>query len=114
MPAAIDPLAIHSARLSFQGLEPQRTTFDPATALAQIRATLHGGQIDFYDDTITRELGIAAGYGAGKTLGLCAKAVQLACLNPGYVGCVMEPTGPMLRDIWVRKFDDFLDTFQIP
>jgi len=57
---------------------------------------------------------VAAGYGAGKTLGACAKAFQLAVLNQGFIGCVLEPTGPMLRDIWIRKFDDFLDHYGIP
>lgn len=114
MPLTIDPLAVLEARLGFQGLDATRNSFNTVEALARIRSTLHGGQIDFFDDITTRELGIAAGYGSGKTLGLCAKAVQLAILNPGVVGCVLEPTGPMLRDIWIRKFDDFLDRFQIP
>jgi hypothetical protein len=114
MPATIDALSVLSRRLAFDGLDTERRTFNQAATLQAIRATLHGGQLDFFDDTTTREIGIAAGYGAGKTLGLCAKAVQLACLNPGVVGCVLEPTGPMLRDIWIRKFDDFLDRFEIP
>lgn len=82
--------------------------------LETIRSDLHGGQVELFDDTTTREIGVAAGYGAGKTLGACAKAFQLATLNPGFVGCVLEPTGPMLRDIWVRKFDAFLDQYRIP
>jgi hypothetical protein len=85
----------------------------PAT-LARIRDDLHGGQVELFDDTTTREIGVAAGYGAGKTLGACAKAFQLAVLNQGFIGCVLEPTGPMLRDIWIRKFDAFLDHYGIP
>lgn len=91
-----------------------RTTLDIPTTLTAIRDDLYGGQITLFDDTTTREIGVAAGYGAGKTLGACAKAFQLATLNQGFVGCVLEPTGPMLRDIWIRKFDAFLDHYRIP
>ncbi len=82
--------------------------------LARIRADLHPGQLAFVDDTATQILGISAGYGAGKTRALCAKAVMLAAANQGFIGAVMEPTGPLIRDIWQNDFDNFLEAYDIP
>jgi len=87
---------------------------DLAERLAAIRADLHPGQLAFVDDTATQILGISAGYGAGKTRALCAKAVMLAAANQGFIGAVMEPTGPLIRDIWQNDFDDFLEAYDIP
>ena len=80
----------------------------------RIRSDLHPGQLAFVDDTTTQIIGISAGYGAGKTRALCAKAVMLAAANQGFIGAVMEPTGPLIRDIWQNDFDDFLETYDIP
>lgn len=82
--------------------------------LASIRADLHPGQLAFVDDTATQILGISAGYGAGKTRALCAKAVMLAAANQGFIGAVMEPTGPLIRDIWQNDFEQFLEAYDIP
>ena len=82
--------------------------------LSVIRADLHPGQLAFVDDTATQIIGISAGYGAGKTRALCAKAVMLAAANQGFIGAVMEPTGPLIRDIWQNDFDNFLDQYNIP
>ena len=82
--------------------------------LSAIRNDLHPGQLAFVDDTATQIIGISAGYGAGKTRALCAKAVMLAAANQGFIGCVMEPTGPLIRDIWMTDFDDFLEMYDIP
>ena len=90
------------------------TQEDTATLLTRIRADLHPGQLAFVDDTSTQIIGISAGYGAGKTRSLCAKAVHLAAANQGFIGAVMEPTGPLIRDIWQNDFDDFLDAYDIP
>jgi hypothetical protein len=87
---------------------------DLAERLAIIRSDLHPGQLAFVDDTATQILGISAGYGAGKTRALCAKAVMLAAANQGFIGAVMEPTGPLIRDIWQNDFDDFLEAYDIP
>ena len=81
---------------------------------AQIQDDLHPGQLAFVDDTATQIIGISAGYGAGKTRALCAKAVMLAAANQGFIGAVMEPTGPLIRDIWQNDFDDFLEAYNIP
>jgi hypothetical protein len=75
---------------------------------------LHPGQLAFVDDQTSSILGVSAGYGAGKTRALCAKAVHLAAVNQGFIGVVMEPTGPLIRDIWQSDFDDFLEAYDIP
>ena len=82
--------------------------------LLSIRSDLHPGQLAFVDDATTQIIGISAGYGAGKTRALCAKAVMLAAANQGFIGAVMEPTGPLIRDIWQNDFDDFLEAYDIP
>jgi hypothetical protein len=87
---------------------------DVDSLLARIRSDLHPGQLAFVDDSSTQILGISAGYGAGKTRALAAKAVTLAAANQGFIGCVMEPTGPLIRDIWQNDFDDFLEAYSIP
>jgi hypothetical protein len=92
----------------------QQTPEDTGGLVARIRADLHPGQLAFVDDTATQILGISAGYGAGKTRALCAKAVMLAAVNQGFIGCVMEPTGPLIRDIWQTDFEAFLEAYDIP
>jgi hypothetical protein len=87
---------------------------DVPNLLAAIRSDLHPGQLAFVDDTATQIIGISAGYGAGKTRALCAKAVMLAAANQGFIGAVMEPTGPLIRDIWQNDFDNFLEAYHIP
>ena len=82
--------------------------------ILRMNADLHPGQREFVDDISTQILGVSAGYGAGKTRALCAKAVHLAIANQGFIGAVMEPTGPLIRDIWQNDFDDFLETYEIP
>ena len=54
--------------------------------LVSIRNDLHPGQLAFVDDTATQIIGISAGYGAGKTRALCAKAVMLAAANRSLCG----------------------------
>jgi len=112
MPRLADPI---TARLAVLELEQQgRTVLDLDQQLQAIRDDLHPGQLDFVSDTGTEILGISAGYGAGKTRALCAKAVMLAASNQGFIGAVMEPTGPLIRDIWQTDFDNFLDDYSIP
>jgi len=82
--------------------------------LQRIKADLHPGQLAFVDDNSTQIIGISAGYGAGKTRALCAKAVMLAAVNQGFIGAVMEPTGPLIRDIWQNDFEQFLENYDIP
>ena len=97
-----------------QGPANAAEELDADALLTRIRADLHPGQLEFVDDVTTQIIGVSAGYGAGKTRALCAKAVALACVNQGFIGAVMEPTGPLIRDIWQNDFDDFLDAYDIP
>lgn len=97
--------------LGFMDVATQEDTTD---LIQRIRSDLHPGQLAFADDTATEILGISAGYGAGKTRALCAKAVMLAAANQGFIGAVMEPTGPLIRDIWQSDFDNFLELYSIP
>jgi hypothetical protein len=87
---------------------------DVDSLLARIKSDLHPGQLAFVDDSSTQILGISAGYGAGKTRALCAKAVMLAAANQGFIGLVMEPTIPLIRDIWQTDFEAFLEAYDIP
>ena len=79
----------------------------------QITATLLPAQRDFVDEVDVKIVGYCAGFGAGKTHALCAKAIVMAMDNPGTVGAVFEPTHIMIRDVWMRSFDDFLEQHQI-
>jgi hypothetical protein len=112
MPRLIDPIAARLAAIEL-GRQGQ-SELDLAQRLAAIRADLHPGQLAFVDDCNTEILGVSAGYGAGKTRALCAKAVMMAAANQGFIGAVMEPTGPLIRDIWQSDFDSFLELYEIP
>lgn len=80
---------------------------------ARIYDRLLGPQRDFVDDVEHKILGYCAGFGAGKTYALCAKTIFLGMENPNTVAAVFEPTNIMLRDVWMRAFDEFLDEFGI-
>jgi len=80
----------------------------------RIKGDLHPGQLAFVEDQTTQIIGLSAGYGAGKTRALAAKSVVLALANQGFTGCVMEPTGPLVRDIWQNDFETFLEGYEIP
>ena len=59
------------------------SNIDCERILENIKNDLHPGQLDFVNDQDTEIIGLSAGYGAGKTRSLCAKAVQLAISNQG-------------------------------
>ena len=99
---------------SLLGFMEASTQQDTQQLLERIKADLHPGQLAFVDDNATQIIGISAGYGAGKTRALCAKAVMLAAANQGFIGAVMEPTGPLIRDIWQNDFEQFLEAYDIP
>ena len=88
--------------------------FDTEKLMSRIIDDLHPKQRAFVNDTETEIIGLSAGYGAGKTRSLCAKAVQLAVMNAGFTGAVMEPTGSLIRDIWQADFEQFLENYEIP
>ena len=79
----------------------------------RIYAGLLPAQKEFCDDTEHLILGFCAGFGAGKTRALCAKAVLMCMANPGKVAAVFEPTHIMIRDVFCRSFDEFLEEFEI-
>jgi len=108
----LDPVAARLAQLELD--QQGNAAFNLDERLLAIRADLHPGQLAFVDNASTEILGISAGYGAGKTRALCAKAVMLAAANQGFIGAVMEPTGPLIRDIWQNDFEQFLETYEIP
>ena len=87
---------------------------DSEALLNRMQSNLHPGQLDFVTDFETEILGMSAGYGAGKTRALCAKAIHLAFVNQGFTGCVMEPTGPLIRDIWMNDFENYLAEYEVP
>ena len=87
---------------------------DLQRVLARVQDDLHPGQLDFVADETTEIIGLSAGYGAGKTRALAAKTLHLAAANQGFIGCVMEPTGPLIRDIWQNDFENFLEQYEIP
>ena len=107
-------LAVAPAGNVLQQLNYGSGDVDMPDLLSRIRADLHPGQLAFVDDADTQIIGISAGYGAGKTRALCAKAVMLAAANQGFIGAVMEPTGPLIRDIWQNDFEQFLEAYEIP
>ena len=87
---------------------------DLQRVLTRVQDDLHPGQLDFVSDETTEIIGLSAGYGAGKTRALAAKTLHLAAANQGFIGCVMEPTGPLIRDIWQNDFEQFLEQYEVP
>jgi len=79
-----------------------------------LASTLLPHQAAFCENTEHRILGLVSGFGAGKTYGLCAKAIHIAAANIGYVSALFEPVAPMLRDILVRSMDDMLEQLGLP
>ncbi len=86
---------------------------DTDDLLDRIRTDLHPPQQQFFDNQ-NEIVGLSAGYGAGKTRALCSMAVKLAAMNIGFIGAVMEPTAPLIRDIWQTDFELFLEQYEIP
>jgi PBSX family phage terminase large subunit len=86
-------------------------------SIEELRAKIYEGllpaQKEFCDDTEHLILGMCAGFGAGKTAALCRKAILLAMENPGKVGAIFEPTFQLVRDVWMRSFDEVLESLGI-
>ena len=97
-------------------LYPQNFTDSINTNLTldKIKSDLHLGQLNFVNDTETEILGLCAGYGSGKTRSLLAKCFSLSVLNQGFTGIVLEPTQPLVRDLFVTEFEEFLLNYEIP
>ena len=86
---------------------------DTDELLDRIRTDLHPPQQQFFDNQ-NEIVGLSAGYGAGKTRALCSMAVKLAAQNIGFIGAILEPVAPLIRDIWITDFDQFLEYYEIP
>ncbi len=97
-----------------QRIGENHSSIDVFQLINRVTADLHPGQRAFVEDQYTQIIGLSAGYGAGKTRALCAKTLTLAIANQGFTGCVMEPTGPLIRDIWQNDFEQFLEQYDIP
>ncbi len=97
-----------------QRIGENHSSIDASLLIKRVTADLHPGQRAFVEDQSTQIIGLSAGYGAGKTRALGAKTLALAVANQGFVGCVMEPTGPLIRDIWQNDFEAFLEQYEIP
>lgn len=97
--------------------KPQRTATRCSESYEAMRKRIYKvllePQKQFVDDTDHKILGYCAGFGAGKTFALCAKAVFLGMDNPNTTAAVFEPTNIMLRDVWMRSFDQFLEEYNI-
>lgn len=109
MPSILDCVA--SGPILAAGTESGPTA---ARILEQLNASLLPHQAAFCANTEHRILGLVSGFGAGKTYGLCAKAINIAAVNIGYVSALFEPVAPMLRDILVRSLDDMLEQLGLP
>ena len=80
---------------------------------AIVQEGLLPAQKEFVDCDDKKLVGLIAGFGAGKTRALCAKCVRMAMDNPNTVAAVFEPTHQMVRDVWVKSFDDYLEEIGI-
>lgn len=94
--------------------DPTDDSLSVSEVLGRLNTTLLPHQAAFCEDQDHRILGLVSGFGAGKTYGLCAKAINVAAANIGFVSALFEPVAPMLRDILVRSMDDLLEQIGLP
>lgn len=71
-------------------------------------------QRELLSDTQTRYIALVSGFGAGKTHALVHKAIQLAYLNAGHTGILLEPNYPLLFDILIPELEAELQKLGIP
>ena len=96
-------------------LEPptnrETTTTGDQDEAAAIRQQVMDGllwyQQPIVNDTDHRMVAFVAGYGAGKTRTLCAWATIMSLDNPGCIGVLFAPTGPLVRDVLIRSLEDY-------
>lgn len=65
------------------------------------------------EDTEHRIVGFVGGFGCGKSRTMCAWATLLSMDNPGELGVMFAPTGPLVRDVVIRSLEDFLEQYGI-
>ena len=110
------PLLNHVPNGSVLGKPEGLTTrcdLTPDEYRERILAGLLPAQKEFVEDNTTMMLALVAGFGAGKTRSICAKICIDAMNQPGTVMAVFEPTHILLRDVFCRSFDDFLEEMEI-
>ena len=71
-------------------------------------------QYQFIQDTKHKFLALIGGFGSGKTIALVHKAIQLAYLNKGTTGLLLEPNYPLLHDILIPVLEAELTRLNIP
>lgn len=71
-------------------------------------------QLNFVRDFRHRFIGLCGGYGCGKTHAAVAKGILLTFRSPARTHLFLEPTIPLLRDVAIPAWDEFLDKYQIP
>lgn len=89
-------------------------TFSVMDKEREIMAKLIPHQRAFCADYEHKYIALCGGYGSGKSVAAVAKSVLLAFKSPGYTGIFLEPTIPLLRDVAIPAWEQFLDRFSIP
>jgi len=78
-----------------------------------INVPLLAHQLDFIQDTTTKELALVSGYSGGKSYAMAHKAIYLASLNPGYLGILVAPTFSLLDDALLVSLEEAFDSLKI-
>jgi len=95
-------------------LAETRQDADAAAELRQrILDDLLPYQREMIEDDEHRIVGFVGGFGCGKSRTMCAWSVLLAMANPGELGVMFAPTGPLVRDVVIRSLEDFLEQYAI-
>jgi len=81
--------------------------------LERVYRGLLPSQREFVECDDKKLVGFVGGFGSGKTRALASKVLKLCLDNPGKIGAVFEPTNQMVRDVWCKSFDDFLEEMGI-
>ena len=88
-----------------------------AAAAADLRTRILDGLLPYQrvmiEDTDHRIVGFVGGFGCGKSRTMCAWSVLLSMDNPGELGVMFAPTGPLVRDVVIRSLEDFLEQYGI-
>ena len=68
-------------------------------------------QLAFVNDQSTSDLALSGLWSFGKTYPCAPRLYPLPSPIKALSGCVMEPTGPLIRDIWQNDFEQFLEQY---
>lgn len=78
----------------------------------QLKSVVH--QIEFVNDSKTKNLALVGGYGCGKTWAFCLKGIRMAELNKGFTGALLEPTQGMVAANLLDVMDEILELIGLP